>query len=118
MNRNQRGALAPNVTTPEMAREWVRWCKVNGVDGMKLVAYPPAIMEALLDEAKKLGLGSVAGLGAARLVTSHYSLMVTGISQMFVAGPPVVARVGEKVTKEELGGTEIHARNGAVDDEV
>ena len=65
-----------------------------------------------------LGLGSVAGLGSARLVTSHYSLMVTGTSQMFVAGPPVVARLGEKVTKEELGGTEIHARNGAVDDEV
>ena len=38
-----------------------------------------------------LGLGSVAGLGAARLATSHYSLMVKGISQMFVAGPPVVA---------------------------
>src|SRR5216684_841511 len=65
-----------------------------------------------------LGLGSVAGLGSARLVTSHYSLMVKGISQMFVAGPPVVARLGEKVTKEELGGTDIHARNGAVDDEV
>ncbi|HSJ39953.1 MAG TPA: carboxyl transferase domain-containing protein, partial [Xanthobacteraceae bacterium] len=30
-----------------------------------------------------LGLGSVAGLGAARLVTSHYSLMVEGISHMF-----------------------------------
>ena len=65
-----------------------------------------------------LGLGSVAGLGAARLATSHYSLMVKGISQMFVAGPPVVARLGEKVTKEELGGTDIHGRNGAVDDEV
>ena len=65
-----------------------------------------------------LGLGSVAGLGSARLVTSHYSLMVKGISQMFVAGPPVVARLGENVTKEELGGTEIHAKNGAVDDEV
>src|SRR5438046_341252 len=65
-----------------------------------------------------LGLGSVAGRGSARLGTSHYSLMVKGISQMFVAGPPVVARLGEKVTKEELGGTDIHARNGAVDDEV
>lgn len=65
-----------------------------------------------------LGLGSVAGLGSARLVTSHYSLMVKGISQMFVAGPPVVARLGETVTKEELGGTDIHTRNGAVDDEV
>lgn len=65
-----------------------------------------------------LGLGSVAGLGAARLVTAHYALMVRGISQMFVAGPPVVARVAKPVTKEELGGSEIHARNGAVDDEV
>src|SRR5260370_23733592 len=37
---------------------------------------------------------------------------------MFGGGPPVVARLGETVTKEELGGTEIHARNGAVDDEV
>ena len=50
------------VDTPEKAREWVRWCKENGVDGMKLVAYPPAIMAALLDEAKKLGLGSTAHL--------------------------------------------------------
>ncbi|MDF3074179.1 MAG: methylmalonyl-CoA carboxyltransferase [Alphaproteobacteria bacterium] len=65
-----------------------------------------------------LGLGSVAGLGAARLVTSHYSLMVKNVSQMFAAGPPVVARLGTPVTKEELGGTQIHARNGSVDDEV
>jgi len=65
-----------------------------------------------------LALGSVAGLGAARAVTSHYSLMVKGISQLFVAGPPVVARVGEPVTKDELGGSAIHTRNGAVDDEV
>jgi acetyl-CoA carboxylase carboxyltransferase component len=65
-----------------------------------------------------LGLGSVAGLGAARLVTSHYSLMVEGSSQMFIAGPPVVARLGETLTKEELGGSEIHARVGAIDDVV
>ena len=62
-----------------------------------------------------LGLGSVAGLGAARLATSHYSVMVEGISHMFIAGPPVVARVGQPVTKDELGGSEIHARAGAVD---
>ncbi len=65
-----------------------------------------------------LGLGSVAGLGAARLVSSHYSLMVEGISHMFIAGPPVVARAGQTLTKEELGGSEIHARSGAVDDVV
>jgi len=65
-----------------------------------------------------LALGSVAGLGAARVVSSHYSVMVRGTSQMFVAGPPVVARLGEVVDKEELGGSEIHATTGAVDDEV
>ena len=65
-----------------------------------------------------LALGPVAGLGAARVATSHYALMVKGQSQMFVAGPPVVARLGENVTKEELGGSNIHTRNGAVDDEV
>jgi acetyl-CoA carboxylase carboxyltransferase component len=65
-----------------------------------------------------LGLGSVAGLGAARLVSSHYSVMVQGISQMFIAGPPVVARTGITMTKEELGGADIHAKAGAVDDVV
>ncbi len=65
-----------------------------------------------------LALGSVAGLGAARVVTSHYAVMVKGTSQVFVAGPPVVARLGERVDKEELGGSHIHARNGVVDDAV
>jgi acetyl-CoA carboxylase carboxyltransferase component len=65
-----------------------------------------------------LALGPVAGLGAARVVTSHYSLMVKGIAQVFVAGPPVVAALGEVVDKEQLGGSRIHARNGVVDDEV
>jgi imidazolonepropionase-like amidohydrolase len=50
------------IDSAEKAREWVRWCAANGVDGMKLVAYPPDIMAALLDEAKKHGLGSVAHL--------------------------------------------------------
>ena len=62
-----------------------------------------------------LALGPVAGLGAARSVTSHFSIMVEKISQMFVAGPPVVKRVGEDLTKEELGGSAIHSKNGAID---
>lgn len=65
-----------------------------------------------------LALGSVAGLGAARVANSHYSLMVEGISQIFAAGPPVVARAGETVTKEQLGGAHIHGVNGTVDDVV
>lgn len=66
-----------------------------------------------------LCLGSVAGLGAARVVTSHYSLMVADTAQLFVAGPPVVNRLGiETVDKETLGGAAIHGRNGVVDDVV
>jgi acetyl-CoA carboxylase carboxyltransferase component len=61
-----------------------------------------------------LGLGSVAGLGAARLAASHYSVM-TKSSAMFVAGPPVVARLGQALSKEELGGWETQCRAGAVD---
>lgn len=61
-------------------------------------------------------LGPVAGLGAARAVSSHYSVMVKGQAQMFVAGPPVVAGIGEHVTKEELGGADIQLAAGAVDD--
>ena len=61
-------------------------------------------------------MGSVAGLGAARVVTSHWAIMVKGTSQVFVAGPPVVAAgMGEEVDKEQLGGWEIHYRNGVVD---
>ena len=77
---------------------------------------------AMLGEVPVVGacLGPVAGLGAVRVVTSHFSLMVRGSSQLFVAGPPVVERgVGEKVSKEQLGGYEIHTRgSGAVDNEV
>src|SRR6185503_20193834 len=65
-----------------------------------------------------LALGSVAGLGAARVAASHYSVMVKDSSQMFVAGPPVVARTGRQMEKNELGGSHIHTRNGAVDDEA
>jgi imidazolonepropionase-like amidohydrolase len=51
------------ILTPDDAREWVRYIAEQGADGLKLGSYRPAIMEALLDEAKKLGLGSTAHLG-------------------------------------------------------
>lgn len=58
------------IRTPEQARAWVRWLKEQGGDGLKLNAERPVIMEALLDEANKLGLGS----------TAH--LAQTGVAQM------------------------------------
>lgn len=65
-----------------------------------------------------LALGPCAGLGAARVVASHYSVMVKGLSQVFTAGPAVVAPLGESLDKEGLGGSNIHTRNGVVDDEA
>ncbi len=58
------------VRNADQAREWVRWLAQNGGDGLKLGAERPDIMAALLDEAKKLGLGS----------TAH--LQQTGVAQM------------------------------------
>jgi acetyl-CoA carboxylase carboxyltransferase component len=64
-------------------------------------------------------LGPVAGLGAARVAASHFSVIVRGTAQMFVAGPPVVAAaMGETPDKEELGGARIQTQAGAVDNEA
>ena len=66
-----------------------------------------------------LALGSVAGIGAARVATSHYSVIVRDSAQMMIAGPALVdwASLGD-VSKEELGSYKIHTRNGAIDDEA
>jgi len=51
------------IRTPEQARKWVRYAHEKGVDGLKLGAHWPPVMEALLDEANRLGMGSTAHLG-------------------------------------------------------
>jgi acetyl/propionyl-CoA carboxylase alpha subunit/acetyl-CoA carboxylase carboxyltransferase component len=61
-------------------------------------------------------LGSVVGIGAAKAVLGHFSVMVRDIAQLFVAGPPVVAHaMGYDITKEDLGDWRIHCLNGSVD---
>jgi acetyl-CoA carboxylase carboxyltransferase component len=61
-------------------------------------------------------LGPTVGLGAARLVMSHLAIMVVGVGQLFTAGPPVVrGGTGEDLSKEELGGSEVHRRNGTIE---
>ncbi len=80
------------------------------------------VMEELLSIVPVVGaaLGPVAGLGAARVVFSHFSVMIRKKSQVFVAGPPLVeAASGWSLSKEELGGSHIHAcGSGVVDNEV
>jgi len=86
---------------------------VPAVDGWDLVVNNMGTVPRVA-----LGLGSVAGLGAAHLAAAHYSVMIKGKSALFVAGPPVVERLGQKLTKNELGGWEIQLKAGAVDQAV
>ncbi len=51
------------INTPDAAREWVRWAAKKDVDGLKLGSHDPEIMAALIDEARKHGLGTQAHLG-------------------------------------------------------
>ena len=61
-------------------------------------------------------LGAVAGFPAARLAASHFSVMTRDTAQILIGGPALVERaLGEKLTKQELGGAKIHARSGVVD---
>ncbi|MBW2400583.1 MAG: propionyl-CoA carboxylase, partial [Deltaproteobacteria bacterium] len=63
-------------------------------------------------------VGAVAGFPAARLAASHFAVMTRG-AQILIAGPAVVERAtGEKLSKEELGGADVHGRNGVVDQVV
>ena len=58
------------ITTPQLARAWVQWAAKQGIDGLKLTSYDPDIMAALIDEAKKHGMGTQAHLsqmGVARM---------------------------------------------------
>jgi len=65
-------------------------------------------------------MGSVAGLGAARVVLSHFSVMPKKTAHLFVAGPPVVEpAIGRAIGKEALGGSQIQTTGfGAVDNEA
>lgn len=83
--------------------------KIPGYDGWNInLGLVPVVAVAL---------GPCAGLGAMRVITSHFSVMVKDISQVFAAGPQVVAPgTHETVTKEYLGGVKMHVHeSGMVD---
>jgi imidazolonepropionase-like amidohydrolase len=49
--------------TPELGRKWVDFITDKGADGVKLFGGDPDVVAAILDEAKKRHLGSLAHLG-------------------------------------------------------
>ena len=85
----------------------------------ELRGWETVVQHLAVSPSVSLALGSVAGIGAARVATSHYSMIVRDSAQMMIAGPALVdwASLGD-VSKEELGHARIHTRNGAIDDEV
>lgn len=66
-----------------------------------------------------VALGACAGLGAIKVLSSHFSVMVRGQSQVFAAGPPVVKQAyGIDVDKNSLGGHDVHRRSALVHNEA
>jgi len=64
-------------------------------------------------------MGTAAGGPAARAVLAHWSVMVKSTSQIFAAGPPLVARAfGESPPKEALGGSAIAVDTAGTIDNV
>jgi amidohydrolase family protein len=63
------------VTTPELAREYVRWAKQKGADGFKIIGgdsiFDPEILGALLDEAKNLRMGSTTHMAQTGVVRTN-----------------------------------------------
>lgn len=60
--------------TPEEARAWVERAPARGIDGMKLFGFRPEIMEVLLGDGARFGLGSTAHLdqgGVAQMNALH-----------------------------------------------
>jgi len=65
-----------SINTPEQARKFAQWAAKNGAAGLKIIGgvtdpiYDPDVLAALLDEAKKLKLGTtthLAQMGVARM---------------------------------------------------
>ncbi len=50
--------MLKTIHTPEQARAWLRRIKQRGADGVKFFGAPPALMQAALDECRKLDLRS------------------------------------------------------------
>lgn len=88
----------------------------------KIPGYPQWPFTDMLGVIPVVGvaMGPCAGLGAMRVVASHFSVMVRDTSQVFAAGPPVVGPgIGEWLSKDDLGGYRVHARrSGVVDNDA
>lgn len=95
---------------------------LDQMQSTKIPGYPTWPIVPLLDRVPVVGvaLGACAGLGAIKVMASHFSVMVRDTSQVFAAGPPVVKQAfGIDIDKNTLGGYQVHSRkSGIVDNEA
>ena len=96
------GWTGGRTNTPDVAREWVRWAAGEGIDGIKISSnedQPPEVIEAIIDEAQKLGLGT----------TAHISQI--GVGQMNALE---MGRAGLGTVTHYYGHFESMLENGAI----
>ncbi len=89
--------------------------------GTKIPGYSTWMADDLLKTVPVVGvaLGSCAGLGAIKVVSSHFSVLVKGQAQVMAAGPHVVRQAyGQDIDKDELGGAGVHRRSAIVHNEA
>ncbi|CAG8089739.1 unnamed protein product [Penicillium nalgiovense] len=83
------------------------------------VASFPYVIQQLNMGIPNLGavVGPAIGLGAARVVSCHFSVMAADIGALFNAGPKVVegATFEEGLDFQDLGGPMVHCMNGTID---
>jgi acetyl-CoA carboxylase carboxyltransferase component len=87
----------------------------------KIPGYPTWPVVELLKKVPVVGvaLGACAGLGAIKVLMSHFSVMVRDQAQVFAAGPPVVKQAyGIDINKNDLGGYKVHRQSGLVHNEA
>ena len=97
-------------TFEEMGRTYLPDGNQNGQYDVELLRISPVA---------SVVLGAAAGLPAVECPLSHFSVMVHDISQIMPGGPVVVKQaLGYDITKEELGGEQIHAYVSGVCDNL
>ncbi|MFC2006328.1 acyl-CoA carboxylase subunit beta [Chloroflexota bacterium] len=61
-------------------------------------------------------MGTCAGWVAVAAVQTHWNIMTRNTGELFVAGPTLVERaLNTSITKQELGGYEVHTHSGVID---
>ncbi|KAJ5775454.1 uncharacterized protein N7511_000465 [Penicillium nucicola] len=93
--------------------------KKEGWSYLPHVASFPFVVQQLNMGIPNLGavVGPAIGLGAARVVSCHFSVMAADIGALFNAGPKVVegATFEEGLDFQDLGGPMVHCMNGTID---